>query len=412
MTQVIILASIIGVAAIIGGVYLYYSLHTSEKTPIKIGFNAPMTGGSAYWGLSMKAGAQVALDELGEAGLLGRKVEIIFEDDQGKTEVGVSVFEKFILQDHVDFIVGGVQSSVALATMDVAAKYGILNIMVIPASDEITDKIGTDPAKYKYVFRVNMNSSAFSLDEIQCLTDLIQTGKFKNRNNKMAILVEDSDWGREVGEKWKDYWTSKGWEVVLFETFKTETTDFYPVLTKIKNLDPCVLKTETTSVPPGAALTKQIYELGLSSRLLHIDSSFAHVPSESEWVGMVGVEATEYILAKYTPPTPSWFMQKCLEKYDKCQEQYAMKAYDAMKILFAAVEKAGSIEPSKVAQALETETFIGLWGKYKFTSNHGTLSGAEWIAMHEFQMRDGKWYRIWPFPGEKEFAAPPESVSG
>ena len=80
-----------------------------------------MSGPMGGYGKHGSQAVQLALDEINaKGGILGRKVEAIFEDDKMKPEVGVEIFNKFIKKDKVDFVMGPTSSAIAVALADLA----------------------------------------------------------------------------------------------------------------------------------------------------------------------------------------------------------------------------------------------------------------------------------------------------
>jgi len=87
--------------------------------PIKIGVLFIMSGPMGGYGKHGSQAVQLALDEINaKGGILGRKVEAIFEDDKMKPEVGIEIANKFIKKDGVDFIMGPTSSAIAAALAD------------------------------------------------------------------------------------------------------------------------------------------------------------------------------------------------------------------------------------------------------------------------------------------------------
>jgi branched-chain amino acid transport system substrate-binding protein len=83
---------------------------------------------------------QLALDEINaKGGILGRKVEAVFEDDKMKPEVGVEIANKFIKKDKVDFIMGPTSSAIAAALADLALEQKKILILTQAAANSLTD---------------------------------------------------------------------------------------------------------------------------------------------------------------------------------------------------------------------------------------------------------------------------------
>ena len=99
----------------------------AEGETILIGGFGPLSAPGSYQaGTEMRQAAEMAVDELNEAGgVLGKQIELIFGDTEGLPERGTAVTERLISQNHVVGLVGEYHSGVGLASMEVAHKYGI-----------------------------------------------------------------------------------------------------------------------------------------------------------------------------------------------------------------------------------------------------------------------------------------------
>ena len=95
----------------------------AEMKPIKLGVVFIMSGKMGGYGKHGTQAVQLAMDEInGQGGILGRKVEAIFADDELKVDKGVQITKKFIDEDKVDFIIGPTSSGVALAMADIVER--------------------------------------------------------------------------------------------------------------------------------------------------------------------------------------------------------------------------------------------------------------------------------------------------
>src|SRR3970282_656618 len=105
------------------------SLHPvqAQREPIKIGAIIPLTGPSGVSGQAMQKGYQLALDEINRGqGVLGRRVEVLVEDDRGDPPTGSAAFLKLVTRDRIDVLIGGLQSSVSIAVASQARQRPIL----------------------------------------------------------------------------------------------------------------------------------------------------------------------------------------------------------------------------------------------------------------------------------------------
>ena len=102
---------------------IFFAGVSLAQETIKFGVFGPMTGPAAETGLAIKHSSELAMEEINaKGGLLGKKIECIWGDDESKPEVGVSLYEKFVTRDKVNLVIGGLHSSVGIAMMEPASK--------------------------------------------------------------------------------------------------------------------------------------------------------------------------------------------------------------------------------------------------------------------------------------------------
>lgn len=386
---VTLIVAIVIVIGIVAG-YYYLTLPTAPKAkePIKIGVIGPFTGPAAEQGKDMKIGAEYAAKQINEhGGILGRNVTLVFGDTESKAEVGVSVVEKLITQDKVDYIVGGFHSHVNLAVMDVAAKYHKLFIIATAASDEIGRKMATNPEKYKTVFQANINASSFQTGEINTLKWLMKTGQLPVEKKKFVLVIEDTAWGRISGNPWLDYFKNKSHWNVMTLTVSFGQTDFYSVLTKIKDFDPNIVKYEFSSPSSSVAFVKQYYELGIHA-ILAVDISGSHT---TEW------EQTAMPIAQYAIRSLEPINQSVRDLMTKLGvSDFFYEEYDAIMILKYGIEHANSFDTDAIVHVLETSEIPGVRGIHKFCPNHCACVGGKYIGHAGVQIYNGKPHWIYP----------------
>ncbi|MDW8063004.1 MAG: ABC transporter substrate-binding protein [Candidatus Caldarchaeum sp.] len=354
---------------------------------VKIGLALPLTGPSSVQGRDMLQGAQDLVAEVNrKGGLLGAQIELVTCDDETKAEVGVACIERFATEG-IKIVMGTYNSHVALAAMDAAAKHNILYVITVAASDEIPRKIASDLGKYKYVFKTNINASSFELGPHLFIEELLTTGKFKPRNNppRLALITEDSAWGKYVGTIWKDKFTAKGW-TVLQEITPYGSTDYYAILTKIKDFDPDIIKWESSSVAASMALVKQIYEVGLNRRALIFSDNSASQTREFRDAAL-----------KVAPNLITYFAYR-KEGRDLIIEKGPFYAHQrtSMQFLFKAIEEANSFDVDKVAKAFEKTEFRSIRGLHKFTRYHEQIASPQHIISLMVQVQGGVDVFVWP----------------
>jgi len=126
--------------------------YTADK-PIKLGFVYIMSGPAATYGQFAKQGADLAIDEINkEGGINGRKVEAIFEDDTGKSDVGIRLVRKLVYENEVDAVMGIDSSGVAAAVTPVMKELKTPLIITHAAVPDVTGSLCN-----RYTFRIDLN---------------------------------------------------------------------------------------------------------------------------------------------------------------------------------------------------------------------------------------------------------------
>lgn len=120
--------------------------------PVRIGLIAPLTGGSADFGNSVRYGAELAIKEINEVGgFLGRPLELVVRDDKAVPDEGRRVSEDLVLKEKVDFTIGFCNTGVAMRSLDVFQDNKHLLMVLCSQGTAVTTKY---PPAQSYIFRV------------------------------------------------------------------------------------------------------------------------------------------------------------------------------------------------------------------------------------------------------------------
>jgi branched-chain amino acid transport system substrate-binding protein len=383
--------TLLGVVVLVMGFGISWTPGILAQDVIRIGVPGPYSGAAAEKGEHLKYGIQLAAEEINaKGGFLGKKVELIFADTEAKPEVGVSAYEKMITRDKVHFIVGEVSSDVALATLDTVAKYKIPTIYVIPASDELGKKVKSDPQKYAMVFMADIPVSVMQSGSFLWLDDAVKSGKLKVKEKTYALIYEDSSWGRIVGDTWKTNMEKIGWKNVLSEVTPFKESEYMPVLTKVKKLNPELIKIEMTSLPAGVAITKQVSELGIKSYVFG-----GYYQKTIEFPRMAGSFADGSFNIR-EPYAQEW-EKKVQKRFPKADPIASMFSYDSLYILGEAIARAKSLEAEKVTKGLTETDYKGVFMRTVFDpETHFAKFGKDYKVFGVAMFKDGKLLLIWP----------------
>jgi branched-chain amino acid transport system substrate-binding protein len=379
--------------------------HAAAPTEIIIGATAPLTGPAAEAGIALKQGITMVVEEWNAKGGIeikeaGKKlpIKVIIEDSQSKPEVGVSVGEKLITRDKVHFLMGDCfASSVTMAMMELAPKYGIPMMSVEPVSVEIAKKIESNPQRYWSFWKGDWNSDAYANTIFSTYKYLLENKMFTPKNKTIAFIVEDTDYGRSNADKSKQLFNDIGWKTAATETVALGYTDFYPQLTKLKTMEPDILVTIFTSLASGVAHSKQFHEVGLKS------SQFAiYYPLRPEYRDQAGKagEALLWSPLNFDPaanPKHKEFAEKIQKRWNVQASSDHISGYDGANNVLHSIEKAGTLEPKAVVESLSKLNMQGYFGKYVFDQKTHTIKdGESFLPVPTAQIQDGNNVMVWP----------------
>ena len=346
--------------------------------PIVIGCPLAM---SFVYGWASERAITLAVEEINEAGgvnVAGKRrpfrVEVI---DTRDLEPGVPVseallaVEKLILEKKVDFIIGGpLRSEAALAAMDLLSKYKKVSILTAGVlTPKYHARVAKDYDKFKYCFRITGEAKWMVVGEIvPCLLEIEK----KYGLNRLFITVQDVAHGRAGGGIIAKVMAKKGWHVIgKPEIYPTGTTDFSMGLIKAKKQKAQIILI-WMDMPETSILLKQWYDMRIPA--LPFGSIIAAAEQPGFWKATEG--KGEYCLANVVnagnaPSNATPWTMRFYEAYKKRwniePEGYGTSAsYMTPYVLKDAIERAGSLRPDAVIEALEKTDMMGVYGRIRF----------------------------------------------
>jgi branched-chain amino acid transport system substrate-binding protein len=404
---------IIVVAASLG-IYWYFTTTTpTESDLIRIGITYPQTGAAAENGMWMYQAATLAVDEINAAGgVLGKNLTLYFADDESKIETGVSAAERLITQEGVDVLCGGYSSSITLAIMDVVAEYKVPWVIACSVATDISTKIASDLAKYKYIWKFVANGSAYGVIKAEWIKYIVDNDLFTPATETYALITEDTDYGRDLAGAFETSMAPMGWTKVADHTVAIDESDYYAVLTDIKSFDPDFVVSVQTSVPAGVALVKQFREVNVTSILVP-----DLLPSRPDYLSLAGNSTVEGLPWIYFPvlnpsvPEAAAFFSAFSARWGRNPVTAAADQYSSIYIMADAIERAGSLDPDAIANALASTDMNGPLGRYVFGSTHECLAGVDYMMGGVSQIWNSTSYFIFPEEiAERTFEVPAWSI--
>jgi branched-chain amino acid transport system substrate-binding protein len=333
-----------------------------DRSLIKIGFFGDLTGPTFNFGKSAYNGVLMAADEINQSGgINGRRIDVVIEDDKGSPEEAARLTAKLIDQDKVVAIIAGGTSGNSRAA---APKAQASHVPLISPSS-------TDPAVTQtgdYIFRA-------------CFVDTFQ-GEVMARfavntlkAQKAAIIFDfNSPYGRGLTDYFKLSFAKLGGRIVSEQSYAQGDADFKGQLSTIRSAEPDVIYI------PGyygdvALIVKQARMIGLTQPLLGGDGW------DAPELWQLGGDALNgaFISTHYSVDDPSPTIQSFVELYKQryqnlLPDAHAALAYDATRILFDAIARAGAVDGGKLHDALaQTKNFAGVTGLISMDANRNAV---------------------------------------
>jgi len=392
--QAIVIAIIVVVAAVGGAIYYFYAGWRGAPSPapsIRIGYILPLTGVSARLGKEVLDGSLLALEEINAAGgVLGRKIELIIEDDEGKPDKCLSAAKKLIETDKVDLLAGVLHTGNVVAISEYVSSAGIPYISPISSGPILLYM--QDPKKFRNFFTLHPYYDDCAMLGLKFLTDVVKAKNYVHIGEALTFSVR-------VGDFLKVFAADRKIECLDNIIMPAAAKDFTEVILKVKELKPDAI---VTSIFSGAEITliRQLYENKVPTPYFGIMATYGM------WdiADLLG-EASNYLAFG----TWSWnvsITEKTIPFFTKFYKKYGYRAcglegpagYDLMYFIAAALSRAGSLEWEAVMRAYEETEIIGVRGKTKIDpARHGAIYWAPgYINGVLGQWINRKPYVIWP----------------
>ncbi len=336
--------------------------NVTESKEIKIGVSAPITGSIPVVGRGTKFGAELAAEEVNAKGGLQvgdekLPVKLIIEDSANDPKQTAAVFQKLITKDNVVAIIGDQASKCSMAGAPIAQSNGVPMVTPWSTTDAVTE--GKD-----YVFRACFrNSDQGGVMAKYVIEDL----KYKT----VAMLFDiNSDSLKDTAESFRANFEKLGGEVVAYETYTTGDKDFSSQLTKIKAKKPEGLFI-ASYYDEGGLQVKQARKLGIDVQIMAQDGWDSPELIDLGGEAMEGCLFTDHWAVDIATETAKTFIEAYQDKHDIVPDAPAALTYDAAKLLFQAIERAGSLDHKAVRDALADTDYDGVTGHIKFKEGSG-----------------------------------------
>ncbi len=309
---------------------------------IRIGVVTPLSGTYAGIGQQVKWGLDLAAAQINAAGgVMGRKLELIYEDEEANPAVAVQKAEKLFQVNKVDFLTGTVNSGSTLAVGQVAERNGRLIATTVSFADSITaDKCSPN------VFRVNARAGMQSA----ALADWVGT---TYPNATVFYLGPDYEMGRSTVAAFKSAAEAKGAKTVGEVFAPLDNKDYSPYFGQIRAARPTVVYTSVAG-NDTVRLFNQMAEFGLNRNLQVVGASGTVTSQNLPAIGKAAdgfVTGVAYSLGLDTPANKK-FVAEFEAANKSAPDLYGVDSYGVLFFYKAAVEKAKSVETDKLRESM------------------------------------------------------------
>jgi branched-chain amino acid transport system substrate-binding protein len=357
---------------------------------IKVGAVVPLTGRYAALGSQVRAGYEIAVQQINAAGGVtvgGKKmqIELTMLDDESDPTKTVARLETLATQGVVAYL-GGAGSDLHAAAASIGDKNRIPYLGVAFALHSI-HKQGL-----RYLFSPFPKSPDLTKETFVFLDALIPAPE---RPRKVALILERTDWGKEMGSHWETMAKQNSYQVVASGEYAPGAKDFSDLVLKAKAAGAEAVFT-VPSPPDGMTLVKQMKELDFSPKA----AVFIRASDPPVWSQNLGKDG-DYVLL-----SPGWHFAARFPRVAELNEAHQKlfkrpadplvgPAYACVQILADAIPRAGALDRDKLRDAIAATKMTTVVGPVRFRSD-----GTGEVTVFFQQWLKGKQELIWP----KEFS--------
>lgn len=353
----------------------------AQELVVKIGHVAPTSGGIAHLGKDNENGARMAIDELNAKGVTigGKKarLELLAEDDAADPKQGTAVAQKLV-DSKVNGVIGHLNSGTTIPASKVYADAGIPQISPSATNPKYTRN------GYKTAFRV-------VADDVQLGGTLGRYAVKELKAKSIAVIDDRTAYGQGVAEEFEKAAKAAGGKVTGRQFTTDKATDFTAILTAVKAKKPDVVFYGGMDAVAGPMI-RQMKQLGINAKFMGGDGiCTGELPKLAAGAiadGQVICAEAGGVEGKQKAGMEE-FKKKYKSKFGTDVQIYAPYVYDAVNVMVAAMEKAGSAEPAKYLPVLaKTTNFHGVTGDITFDQKGDIKNGALTLYTYKGDKRE------------------------
>jgi branched-chain amino acid transport system substrate-binding protein len=355
----------------------------ADNNTVKIGVITSLTGSQAAFGEAHKNGYLIALDQINaKGGILGKKVELDFYDDQSRPDQAVQGVSKLVDQDHVSMLLGAYSSENTKAIINPVTMHRIPLLIPTATADNVMD------SKSPWVFRICAGAGAYAREWIEFL-------KKNGAPKTMAIVYEKTNFGQANMRAMKAAAEATGIKVVALEEYEAKVPDYRAVLRRVKEKNPDVIYF-CSYLLDATTLMRQSQEVDLNPRY-YTAAGTGFSAAEFPTAKGAGKNAEYTLSVSQWLPEVSWpgsreFDAEFFKRNGTHPAYHAMQAYQALQTAAQAINNAKSLDAAKIRDAIKNlDLKMTPFGPVKFDAN-----GQNQHPVLITQVQGGKYRVVYP----------------
>ena len=342
----------------------------AQPAPVKLGILQPVTGALAQDGDLGRAGAQIAIDEINQAGgikgLGGAKLEMVFGDAKSTPDGGVAEVER-MQSEGVAAIVGGYASPICLASSQAASRYGLPYVVDVGVADSIVSRGLTNTFRF---------APGFGKVSSTALANLVKLNEAAGKPVRTVVLVhEDGLFGTGTAKLLQTELPKLGFEVLETIPHPTPARDMSNIALRIRSLNPDMI-IPSDYYGESVLLCRTLQQQRIRPKAIY---------------GILNGAASNYRFVKEFPDASEnmldcnhWadprnpktaIVRKQAEAMGKVWAYNVMLNYSCVALVADALDRAGSTDREKLTAALGASTFAGHimpYGPTRFENGQNT----------------------------------------
>jgi branched-chain amino acid transport system substrate-binding protein len=356
------------------------ALRTPRAAAIRIGATMALTGESSIQGGYSREGYLLCQKHVNEnGGVLGRQIELVIYDDASNGKTAAGLYEKLIVEDKVDAVLGPYGSAITEAVADVSEKHRKLMIAPTAAATSTWEQ------GRRYLIMVTAPAEGLA----EGLLDLAARQGLRT----VAVIQQDALFTNAIAKGVRALANGKGLELIFLETYRTSPDDFSDLLNKVRAAKPDVLVAGSIRFADLIAITRKMKELDLNVRMVGV-VPYGQIP---DYYKQLGKDAEFVYSGSFWEPGLAYpgnqeFVAAYEKAFNRAPSVQSAGHYAGCQLLVDAIQRTGGLDSDRLREALlalKTTTVFGAFA----VDERGCQTAHQFVTS---QWQDGKKVVVWP----------------